>query len=356
MKKLIVLLAVLAAASTSSAYASPQTQFKKGQAEINAGMWDVKTDTDHYDSPSKWNFTGGLTYGINDRLGAQYQWTGLTTKHTNGNSNEINLIYSVHPQIALFGGWNRISMKDFPNRAFNDGDAVNNIAQFGVIARQPIAGGLDLYAKGGVGTESTSMWEAGLNYAMDKDLDVTAGYHYLNTRGDSDHNVTYKGFMAGLSYRFGGKDPEPASFSDTGEEDYDYEDETPSTVSVVDHSGPADISETPADTPVAAPENDYYYNTIHFDQGSSKIQNGQKSNLDDFVEAAKDTGHIFKVVGHPGNDGSVDHNRQLAQRRVQAVLDYATDHGIPSSQLSVMYKGTGSQNDNTDQVDIFEHK
>ena len=42
MKKTAAVLAA-AAALTMSVYASPQTEFTKGQWEINAGMWNTKT-------------------------------------------------------------------------------------------------------------------------------------------------------------------------------------------------------------------------------------------------------------------------------------------------------------------------
>lgn len=355
MKKILLVLA-LAASISGAAYASPQTSFQKGETEVNVGMWDASAHSNGYKSDGEWNFLGGLTYGINDRWAAQYQYTGLHTDHTNGNMNEVNALYSLHPQVAAFAGWNRISMKDFPDRAFGSSETTNNIAQLGIIARQPVNDVVDVYAKGAVGTESTSLWEAGVNLAVDKNVDLNAGYRYLNTRGDDDHNVSYKGFLAGLSYRFGGSNETLQPVEE--EKNYDFEEETePSTVTVKPAAGKADTQEVPADTPVKAPENDYYFNSIHFKSDSASIDDAQKANLDAFVEKAKETGHTFKLVGRADATGSADYNRDLSARRIDSVKQYALDHGVDASKLVAMVKGSedGSGAEGR-RVDIFEHK
>lgn len=358
MKKILVMLAVAASVS-GMAFASPQTSFREGEVEINAGMWDASTKSNGYKSDGEWNFTGGATYGINDRWAAQYQYTGLNTDHTDGSMNEINALYSLHPQVAAFAGWNRITMKDFPtDRAFGASKATNNIMQLGVIARQPVTDGLDVYAKGAVGTESTSMWEAGVNLAVDKNIDLNAGYHYMNTRGDDDHNVSYKGFLAGVSYRFGGKDTDSSFYEE--EKNYDYEEmaEEPSTVIITDKTDTtAHTVDVLADEPVAAPENDYYFNSIHFGSDSAVIDDAQKANLDAFVKKAKETGHTFKLVGRADATGSADYNKELSARRIESVKAYAVSQGVDASKLVAMVKGSedGSGAEGR-RVDIFEHK
>lgn len=359
MKKTIAMMLALAAISTA-AYASPQTTFRPGETEINIGMWDAATRTDNYKSDGEWNFLGGVTYGITDKWAAQYQYTGLHTDHTNGNMNEINALYSFHPQVAAFGGWNRIAMKDFPGSVFQDGKTTNNIMQVGVIARQPINEVVDVYAKGALGTEETSMWEAGVNMALDQNLDLNAGYHYMNTRGNSDRNVSFKGFLAGVSYRFGGHDP-VARFEEP-EKDYDYEAraEEKSAVSIVTKTDTnARTIEVPADEPVAAPENDYYFNSIHFASDSAELTDAQKVNLEAFIKQAKATGHVFKLVGRTDPTGSSDYNKELAGRRIKAVKDYVISQGVDASKLVEMIKGSegaGNNHNEARRVDVFEHK
>lgn len=364
MKKTIVMMLAMAALSTAI-YASPQTTFRPGETEINVGMWDASTNTKGYKSDGEWNFLGGVTYGITDKWAAQYQYTGLHTDHTSGNMNEINALYSFHPQVAAFGGWNRISLKDYPGSIFHDGKVTNNILQVGVVARQPLNEVVDVYAKGALGTEETSMWEAGVNLALDHNLDLNAGYHYINTRGNSDRNVSFKGFQAGVSYRFGGHDPVVSYEEPTKSYDFDEEEEEPS-VSVIrtnDSTKKADQTAqtvaVPADEPVAAPENDYYFNSVHFGSDSAALTDAQKVNLDAFVKQAKATGHVFKLVGRADPTGSADYNKELAGRRIKAVKDYAVSQGVDGSKLVEMIKGADDAATNhaeARRVDIFEHK
>ena len=360
MKKILIMMA-LAASVTGVAFASPQTSFKEGQTEINVGMWDAEAKSNGYKSDGKWNFLGGVTYGIDDRWAAQYQYTGLHSDHTDGNMNEINALYSSHPQVAGFVGWNRIYMKNFPKRVFGSDDQTNNIAQLGVIARQPINDVVDVYAKGALGTEQTSMWEAGVNLALDKNVDLNAGYHYLNTKGDSENNVSYKGFIAGVSYRFGGKDHSGEVFEREEKNlDYEAQAEEPSTVSIIRNDevrGNAAPVEVPADTPVAAPENDYYMNSVHFDSDSAVLTDSQKLNLKDFIAKAKETGHTFKLVGRADPTGSAEYNKDLAARRIESVKAYAVSQGVDGSKLIPMVKGDeGATGPESRRVDVFEHK
>lgn len=374
MKKIIAAMIALAAVS-SAAYASPLTTYQKGQTEINVGMWDASAKSNGYKSDGEWNFTGGLTYGINDKWAAQYQYTGLSTDHTGGNMNELNALYSINPEVAAFGGWNRIHMSDFPDRVFGSSDRTNNVAQLGLIARHPLTDGLDVYAKGALGTEQTTMWEAGVDLAIDEDLDLNAGYHYLNTKGNDDNNVSYKGFMAGVSYRFGGSNEygtgtngmiDDSAYARANQEERVstvstvQKSETPAAVvTTTNNAGAETTVQVPADTPVAAPENDYYFNSVLFNEDSSDIIPAQKINLDAFVKEAKETGHVFKLVGRTDATGSADYNENLASRRIKSVRDYAVSKGVDASKLVEMVKGSeGStgKNEGDRRVDIFEHK
>ncbi len=351
MKKTLALVALMTAISTA-AYASPQTTFRPGEVELNVGMWDASARTRNYSSGGEWNFLGGATYGLNGKWAAQYQYTGLHSDHTNGNMNELNVLYSLHPQVAAFGGWNRIAMKDFPSSRLNNGKATNNIFQVGIVARQPVTDVVDVYAKGALGTEETSMWEAGVNMAIDSNVDLSAGYRYLNTRGNSDHNVSYKGFLAGVSYRFGGHDPVEKD-DIVISKNYDYEDEEPADVSVVTKSNTA-----PEVAPVKSPENDYYIGSVNFDVDSADIRADQKINIDALVQKAKETGHTFKLVGRADATGSPTYNRELAAARIQSVKEYALSRGVDEDQLVEMVKGSegSSTSANERRVDIFEHK
>lgn len=67
------------------------------------GDGNVSTD-------SKWNFQGGLTYGLTDKWGLQYGYYGLKTDgnnetldiDTDGNQHEVNLTYSINKNFAAY--------------------------------------------------------------------------------------------------------------------------------------------------------------------------------------------------------------------------------------------------------------
>lgn len=52
-KKILVLAAAVAACATSFAFATPQTQWEKGQWQVDLGAWNPKADVD------EGNFVGG---------------------------------------------------------------------------------------------------------------------------------------------------------------------------------------------------------------------------------------------------------------------------------------------------------
>ncbi|MCI1820906.1 MAG: porin family protein [Megasphaera sp.] len=194
---------VLTVCMTSFVFATPQTQWNQGEAQIDLGTWNVKAKSGGESSSSKWNVNGGVMYGLNNQWAVQYEYWGLKTKNdwTTGNSQEINAVYSLNKNFAFYGGWNRIKNSTNVTSEYN---VTNNVLQVGVVAKAPIGNNFDMYAKGELGTKKTSLWETGVGYAVSKDLDVNVGYRHLNTEVNSDNNITYKGFIANVSYRFGG--------------------------------------------------------------------------------------------------------------------------------------------------------
>ena len=120
------------------------------------------------------------------------------------------MLYSLNKNVAVYGGLNRIqaSLNYSGGEESGSYDQTNNVAQLGVILKAPITDNFGMYAKGAVGTKKTTVWEAGLDYNATKDLDINLGYRNVNTEvnvsGADDHNITFKGFITGISYRFGG--------------------------------------------------------------------------------------------------------------------------------------------------------
>ena len=78
-KKLLALLAV-AAVGVSVAGATPQTQFNKGEFQVDLGAAHSKAKTEAWNADAKWNFDGAVTYGLTDKTALQYQYHGLNDK------------------------------------------------------------------------------------------------------------------------------------------------------------------------------------------------------------------------------------------------------------------------------------
>ena len=70
-KKLLVLAAIAALGTAGSAWAAPQTTFEEGQTQIDLAASNVKASTNRGSTDDKWNFNGGLTYGLSDRWGVR---------------------------------------------------------------------------------------------------------------------------------------------------------------------------------------------------------------------------------------------------------------------------------------------
>ena len=200
-KKSLVMTVAALAAFTSIASAAPATSWEQGQWQVDLGASDPKAKFDGLESDTKWNFNGGLGYALSDKWALRYDYHGLKTEagdfKTAGDENEVNLMYSLGRNAALFAGWARIN-NDFDGSVArgtygidSSDSVVNNVAQFGAIVKADLAKNLALYAEGALGTKKTSMWEAGLSYTIAKDWDLNAGYRYLDTKLDDDNNIKY---------------------------------------------------------------------------------------------------------------------------------------------------------------------
>lgn len=340
-KVLAITLAALSAASVAAA--APQTQWTQGEWQMDLGAWAPKSKISDFESDTKWNFAGGLGYALSDKWALRYDYHGLKTKEgdykTYGDEHEVNLAYSLGKNWAVFAGWNRINNDFDGHKAYN---VNNNVAQIGLATNYELAKNLHFYAEGALGTKKTSLWEAGLAYTIAKDWDINAGYRYVDTKYDDDNNIKYRGFLVGLSYRFGGHHaaaPAPV-----------VEEPAP----VVEEAAPAHVY------------NDYYLDTIHFGYDQDQPLPSEASKLANFVEVAKDhPDSTFKLVGNTDSDGTNAYNDDLSKRRVDNVAKYAENNGVDASKMNLEYKGKRDPvaDNSTEQgkadnrrVDIWEHK
>ena len=343
-KKILALLAV-AAVGVSVAGATPQTQFNKGEFQVDLGASDSKAKTKDWTSDAKWNFDGGVTYAFTDKTALQYQYHGLNDKY-NGMSysdrmQEVNLIQSLNKNFAVYGGYAHISGDTFPK--------ANNIAQLGVIGKANLGSKVDVYGKAGVGTKRTTTWEAGLGYKVNQDWDINAGYRYINTKRDDKSNISFQGPVVGLSYRFGGHKSVAPVF-------------TPAPAPVYTPA-PAPTVEAPA---YKTPKLDYYVQSIYFDSDQDVARADQYPNLTAAVNAANQYSQDqVKLMGNADTDANPQYNIALSERRVQHVAQYLVNHGVSADRLIGIANGdvkpvatnsTAAGKAENRRVDVYIHR
>jgi OmpA-OmpF porin, OOP family len=79
---------------------------------------------------------------------------------------------------------------------------------------------------------------------------------------------------------------------------------------------------------------------VQFETGTAEIKSASFSLLDEVVSVLLDNPEIrMSVLGHTDNRGGAAYNRELSQRRAQAVVKYLTDKTIPVERLEA--KGFG---------------
>ena len=330
-KKLLALLAV-AAVGVSVAGATPQTQFNKGEFQVDLGAAHSKAKTNDFNADAKWNFDGGLTYALSDKTAVQYAYHGLNDKlggiGYSDKMHEVNLVQSLNKNFAVYGGYAHISGDDFAK--------ANNIAQAGVIGKANLGSKVEVYGKAGVGTKRTSTWEAGLGYKVNEDLDINAGYRYINTKHADNENISFQGPVVGLSYRFGG------------------------------HKTVAPVA-TPAPAPVyKTPKLDYYVDSIYFDSDQDVARADQYPNLTAAVNAANQYSQDqVKLLGNADTDATPQYNVGLSERRVQYVAQYLVNNGVSADRLIGIANGdtkpvatnsTAAGKAENRRVDVYIHR
>ena len=347
-KKLLALLAV-AAVGVSVAGATPQTQFNKGEFQADLGAASVEAKMDGAKDAHKWNFDGGLTYGWSDKTGIQYGYHGLNTKHLDTDMHELNLVRSLNKNVAVYGGYARIHN--------HDAGGTNNIAQAGVIGKTNLGSKVEVYGKAGVGTKNTTVLEAGLGYKVNEDWDINAGYRYINTKANEDHNVSFQGPVVGLSYRFGGQKSVAPVYTPAPAPVY-----TPAPAPVYTPA-PAPVVEAPV---YKTPKLDYYVQSIYFDSDQDVARADQYPNLTAAVNAANQYSQDqIKLLGNADTDATPQYNVGLSERRVQYVAQYLVNNGVSADRFIGIANGdtkpvatnsTAAGKAENRRVDVYIHR
>ena len=339
-KKIIALLAV-ATMGISVVGATLQTQFTKGETQVDLGAASIEGKMADGKDAHKWNFDGGVTHALSDKTAVQYGYHGLNTKHNDIDMHELNVIRSLNKNVAVYGGYGRIRNHD------EDG-GTNNIAQVGVIGKAALGSKVDVYGKAGIGTKKTTTWEAGLGYKVNEDLDINAGYRYINTQATDTHNVSFQGPVVGVSYRFGGHKAATPVYTPSYAPD-------PVRTPVVEHRAPA--------KPAMA---DYYVQSIYFDSDQDVPRADQTPNLQAALNAAQQyPNDQVKLMGNADTDANPQYNIGLSERRIQDVAQYLVNNGVDANRLIGIANGdakpvatnsTASGKAENRRVDVYIHR
>ena len=184
---------------------------------------------------------------------------------------------------------------------------------------------------------------------MNEDLDINAGYRYINTKHADNENISFQGPVVGLSYRFGGH----------------------KTVAPVATSAPAPVY-TPAPAPVVeapvykTPKLDYYVQSIYFDSDQDVARADQYPNLTAAVNAANQYSQDqVKLLGNADTDATPQYNVGLSERRVQYVAQYLVNNGVSADRFIGIANGdtkpvatnsTAAGKAENRRVDVYIHR
>lgn len=337
-KKIIALLAV-ATMGISVVGATPQTQFTKGETQVDLGAASIEGKMADGKDAHKWNFDGGVTHALSDKTAVQYGYHGLNTKHNDIDMHELNVIRSLNKNVAVYGGYGRIHN--------HDTDGTNNVAQVGVIGKTNLGSKFEVYGKAGVGTKKTTNLEAGLGYKVNEDFDINAGYRYINTQATDTHNVSLQGPVVGVSYRFGGHKAQAPVYTPA-----------PVPAPVVEHRV------APVQKPAA--KADYYVQSIYFDSDQDVPRVDQTPNLQAALNAAQQyPNDQVKLMGNADTDANPQYNIGLSERRIQDVAQYLVNNGVDANRLIGIANGdakpvatnsTASGKAENRRVDVYIHR
>lgn len=217
MKKLFLvsLCSLFLIAFTAVGFASPLMDYSQGKGALDVSIKpnsDItvesggSTDIDGKHG----NLDAGVTYGLGKEWAVQYRYgTADAKKYTWGSvhvrAQEFNVLRKVDKNVSAFVGatWVR---PEFNGSISANGDTTTGY-QVGLVGVAPLDKKTSLYGIVGAGNKISS-YEAGLSYAMTKELELNVGYRYAKYKDleikslDRSFDYTAKGFQYGLTYKF----------------------------------------------------------------------------------------------------------------------------------------------------------
>lgn len=83
------------------------------------------------------------------------------------------------------------------------------------------------------------------------------------------------------------------------------------------------------------------FNSVRFSVGSSELPEDAKSALYDLAKVMEKQSNLeLKIEGHTSDEGDINHNQQLSEKRAKAVVDFLISIGVNS--LRFTFEGKGS--------------
>ncbi|MDR3577190.1 MAG: OmpA family protein [Anaerolineaceae bacterium] len=365
-KKSLVLFILCVLLVSTTAQAAPLTSFDTWQGSVDLGLW--KTDTTLSSTPlvDDRTFTGdnklfgGITYGLDKKWGLQYKYYGINTKQQiiasvpgnaalseygkiKGDTNEINVLYSLNPNLALFAGVNRVHTQFDTSllTAFTQYTATRNIFQGGIVGKAALGDRTDAYALAGGGCHGLFQAEVGVGIKMGDSWEGNLGYRWFRVRDAISHaDLTYggttmsadippvgrfktNGITFGITHLFGpAAKPAPVQ---------------PPAPQPAALQPPAPAPATPQ--PVEKPTK-IILKGVNFDFDMATLQSQSYPILDRVTDLAKkNPDWNFVLVGHTDGMGSDEYNMDLSMRRVKTVQQYLVSQGVDESRLAIDWKG-----------------
>ena len=170
----------------------------------------------------------------------------------------------------------------------------------------------------------------GVKYYLNEAVALRADIRHLIAFGDTHSNLLY---TVGMVFNFGGCKGQASA----GRKDVDKDS---------DGDGIADSKDSCSGTPVGASVDSrgcWVIKDLHFETGDSAIKSGSQKNLDEVVRVMEKNPDLkLEVQGYTDNQGSAEFNRDLSEKRAQAVRSYIVSKGVDKDRITA--KGYGIEN------------
>lgn len=193
------------AMATAIACAAP-TELEQGKLNLNMGVMVSPNAeyNDGFDLSTSASFYGGVTYGLGDKWGIQYDYShyGASAYGTDFDldANEFNVLYKLDTHLNVFAGYVYAGMR--MSDRYDRFGANTDGFQAGLTGRYPLCDKVKTFGKIGLGNKS-HVYEIGFSYAIADNWDIDLAYRdaeYKEIGGIVD--MSYDGVRLGVSTAF----------------------------------------------------------------------------------------------------------------------------------------------------------